>query len=204
MGIGKSLKKVGHKISHGVKKMGKSVSFKRGAVATIFGGPVAGLAVGQISNAHNKHKAKKKKNKKNSIFEGNCNKTGCCGKTKSLKPTSCSGVSAVQPTTQCQQYNQNIDCNMFMNFISNIFDKLLGLIEKLSGQQQIVNNSYNNYNYNNYNDYNTYNSYNTTNINNDTDNILNNNLSVFNNKIDNDIYNYNVVGNGNHIATYDA
>ena len=215
MGLGKSLKKVGHKISHGVKKLGKSTSFKRGIGGAVIGGLLAGpagavvggVATGAISNIHNKHKASKKKNK-NSIFEGSCNKsTGCCGSKKT------SGCSSTQPVSQCSSTVQQpaecypqMDSNMFMNFINNIFEKLISLIEKLSGQQT-VNNNYNNYNYNNFNhnDYNTYNSY-TTNNNtvNDIDNILNNNISVFNNKIDNDIYNYNVLGNNNQIVTYDA
>ena len=214
MGLGKSLKKVGHKISHGVKKLGKSTSFKRGIGGAVIGGLLAGpagalvggVATGAISNAHNKHKASKKKNK-NSIFEGSCNKStssGCCGKS-----TKTSGCSTVQPVTSCsstvQQPTQcypQMDSNMFMNFINNIFEKLISLIEKLS-RQQTVNNNYNNYNYNNFN-HNDYNTYNTTNTYNDIDNILNNNLSVFNNKIDNDIYKYNVLGNNNQVVTYDA
>ena len=210
------LKKVGHKISNGAKKLTKSTSFKRGLGATLLTGDVvAGVAVGQISNAHNKHKASKKK-QKNSVFENTCcnsNNTSSCGGTS--KTSGCSGkttnTSGCNKTNKPKECEQNMDCNMFMAFINNIFDKLLGLIEKLSGQQ-VVNNNYNNYNNYNYNDYrqkdyntyNSYTSYHATNTYNDIDNILNNNLSVFNNNINHNVGKYNIIENNNIMTTYDA
>ena len=164
------LKKAGHKISHGVKKLGKSVSFKRGAVATLLGGPAAGLAVGMISNAHNKHKAHKKH--KNSVF---CNGKygnvggGCCGAKKT------SGCGKPNPATGCNKnFPMEQNQNMMMGMFNNIINRLISLIQQLSGQSG-VNNYYNNYDYNNY-----YNSYN--------DNDVNNNI--------------NVVGNNNLVETY--
>ena len=166
MGIGKSLKKVGHKISHGVKKLGKSVSFKRGAVATLLGGPVAGLAVGMASNLHNKHKAHKKH--KNSIF---CNGNngivsgGCGGSKKS------SGCGKAYPAGGCNNgYQMDPNTNMMMFMFNNIINKLISLIQNLSSQNS-VNNYYNNYDYNNY-----YNTYNNNDVNTNINVAGNNNL----------------------------
>ena len=192
------LKKAGHKISHGFKKLGKSVSFKRGIggaiVGGILGGPagaiVGGVATGAISNAHNKHKAHKNKHK-NSIFNnfakigkgcGGSKKSGCCG---SKNANSCGGLT---PASRCgnrgRGYNdypmEQMNNNMMMGMFNNIINRLLSILQQF-GAQNPISNIYNNYN--------TYNTYPTTNY----------NTANYSTTYDNDVINTNVNGVGNSI-----